>query len=139
MKNSVLLNVAAILSLGSFSSAIPTDHESHRGPLGIINTTDLPAHVKPGNVRVCAGHPAVVPKTSANVNSLQKRECWNGKPLGCTDSFCWKVCGPLGSGQWCWTAAEDGVGDWKTCKTDADCSVFDACGAGSCDDCGCSC
>ncbi|THU93338.1 hypothetical protein K435DRAFT_799753 [Dendrothele bispora CBS 962.96] len=35
-------------------------------------------------------------------SSLAKRDCWFGKPVGCTNGFCWKTCGNKGDGTWVW-------------------------------------
>ncbi|THU83523.1 hypothetical protein K435DRAFT_871193 [Dendrothele bispora CBS 962.96] len=82
-------------------------------------------------------------------SSLAKRDCWFGKPVGCTNGFCWKTCGNKGDGSWCWTASNKGTctgcGEWFTCSKDSDCNANMPCGQDDpttpqkCDDCGCSC
>lgn len=98
-------------------------------------------------------------------NILGKRECWHGEKVGCTDGYCWKKCGNDESGMnslssflitpnetkytnleprigtWCWTARNDGFGDWYTCSNDNDCNEDQPCSQSvdDCDACGCSC
>lgn len=71
-------------------------------------------------------------------NPLFKRECVDNNAFGCSkNGYCWKNCDAAGG--WCWTAEGDGTGDWIKCKSDDDCNMGQSCGAGDCDDCGCSC
>ncbi|KAE8356848.1 hypothetical protein BDV28DRAFT_126310, partial [Aspergillus coremiiformis] len=75
-----------------------------------------------------------------DTTTLEKRACWKGKPVGCSRSgYCYKSCAQPGSGEWCWTAQENGFGPWIRCSKDSDCSRGDQCGAGDCKACGCSC
>ncbi|RYO75616.1 hypothetical protein DL766_004238 [Monosporascus sp. MC13-8B] len=79
---------------------------------------------------------------SSSPGNVQKRECWHGKSYGCSESgFCWKKCGGDHTGAWCWTARNDGFGDWYTCSNDNDCNTDMPCSQAvdGCDDCGCSC
>jgi len=74
-------------------------------------------------------------------DTLTKRECWYGKPFGCSKGYCYKTCGDAGS--WCWMADTQtkqwvGCGDDDRCRKEflrgrADCNL------GPCKDCGCSC
>ncbi|KAK7749057.1 hypothetical protein SLS62_008452 [Diatrype stigma] len=80
--------------------------------------------------------------STANPNNiLGKRDCWHGANVGCTDGSCWKKCGTDESGTWCWTARNDGFGDWYTCSGDGDCNEDMPCSQAveGCDECGCSC
>lgn len=74
---------------------------------------------------------------SAHNNPIFKRECVDHNSYGCSKSYCWKNCDPAGG--WCWTAEGDGTGDWISCRDNNDCNMGMSCGAGDCDDCGCSC
>ncbi|PIA59322.1 hypothetical protein AQUCO_00400313v1 [Aquilegia coerulea] len=86
---------------------------------------------------------------AANVNLLASRgahqdACHYNAPYGCSDGYCWKSCGPRGSGQWCWLAANNGVGAWIKCTTFHQCNLNLNFGCGkNCKQgskaCGCSC
>ncbi|KAK4169893.1 hypothetical protein QBC43DRAFT_329466 [Cladorrhinum sp. PSN259] len=112
------------------------------GALGVmnVNTTTLPANVDPTNIRTCADHPAGSPVQALD-GGIAKRDCYYGAPFGCSKGYCWKQCGPSGSGQWCWTATNGGYGDWSSCSNNQQCSEAQACGIGGsdCKACGCSC
>ncbi|KAL5698475.1 hypothetical protein ACHQM5_029507 [Ranunculus cassubicifolius] len=70
--------------------------------------------------------------------------CYYESPYGCSDGYCWSSCGPSGSGQWCWLASNDGIGDWLKCAYFTQCvnvgtsTCGKNCQAGS-KACGCSC
>lgn len=52
--------------------------------------------------------------------TLQARACYDGpKQSGCDKGYCWRRC--EGDGHWCWTALNQGYGDWIQCASDADC------------------
>ncbi|KAI1774997.1 hypothetical protein F4818DRAFT_451936 [Hypoxylon cercidicola] len=107
-----------------------------------MDTTNLPEGVGRSAVRKCLEYPL----SQANNGSLSERcldrverDCWHGtKCFGCTEGYCWKTCG---DGPWCYTAYNDGSGDWYTCKSDGDCQESYPCsqavGGGA--SCGCSC
>ncbi|KAL5698476.1 hypothetical protein ACHQM5_029508 [Ranunculus cassubicifolius] len=66
----------------------------------------------------------------ANVNAfyrtsriLQLGACRYDAPYGCTGGYCWAYCPPLGAGQWCWLAADNGYGAWLRCATWDQCNV----------------
>lgn len=113
----------------------PTDNGAAEcGALGVmkVDTSSLPADVDVNAIRKCAEHPV-----ASSPNPISKRECWHGKPSGCSKGYCWKSCG--GTGQWCWTAFNDGYGEWIGCTNDGQCNTNQACGIGNCKTCGCSC
>jgi hypothetical protein len=127
------------------------------GSLGVmeVNATRLPQGVDPNNIRTCADHPAngspgpEQPQiesrddlTTANSPNplLAKRDCYFGASHGCSKGYCWKACGLSGSGQWCWTAFNNGYGNWIGCSDSSQCNTGQACGIGAnCSKCGCSC
>ncbi|RDB29458.1 hypothetical protein Hypma_014817 [Hypsizygus marmoreus] len=85
---------------------------------GPMPKSNLPDGVIANDVRKCVGHPL-----DKDVNA---QACWTGSPYGCTDGYCWKVCGSFG--EWCWTAANKGQGAWLKCSAYTDCHEFDFCG-----------
>ncbi|KAL3952683.1 hypothetical protein VFPFJ_11403 [Purpureocillium lilacinum] len=131
-----LLNVllmALVHARSGFSTPVE-DVAGQCGALGVmkVDTSALPAGVDPGAIRKCAEHPV-----AASPNPIAKRDCWYGKNSGCSKGYCWKSCG--GNGQWCWTAFNDGYGNWIGCSNDNQCNTNQACGIGNCKTCGCSC
>ncbi|KAI0839840.1 hypothetical protein F5Y06DRAFT_264757 [Hypoxylon sp. FL0890] len=131
----------ATQTLSVLASPAPT---SDCGALGTVTATTLPSGIDPNAVRQCIEHPLGTSNSDISerdlASDLFKRDCWYGKPVGCTKGYCWKKCG---DGPWCWTARNGGFGDWYTCKKDSDCQTSFACGevAGGreCKSCGCSC
>ncbi|KAI0538381.1 hypothetical protein GGR58DRAFT_297554 [Xylaria digitata] len=100
-----------------------------------LNITTLPEGVDPNNIRKCVDHP--LPHTAA---AMEKRSCVYSPDYGCSNSgYCWKRCNIPDGGDWCWTAANKGYGDWYRCTEDSQCGLWQACGTGSCAACGCSC
>jgi hypothetical protein len=129
----------------------------------------LPEGVDPTSIRKCAGHPLGINGTRPGHNSLEgkderiirtdsclmltilsflglvRRACvTSGPTVGCEVEsgvgYCWKVCGT--GGEWCWTASNGGFGGWDTCISASNCGTDNneyGCGAGGCDNCGCSC
>ncbi|PLB47061.1 hypothetical protein P170DRAFT_438773 [Aspergillus steynii IBT 23096] len=72
--------------------------------------------------------------------ALEKRACYKDAPYGCSGGYCWKACGDMNKGEWCWTAAKDGLGAWMKCSTWQHCGTTSyACGKGGCQACGCGC
>ncbi|KAI1405896.1 hypothetical protein F4819DRAFT_319232 [Hypoxylon fuscum] len=141
MKTGYTILFLATQALSVLSSPSPAVPNADCGASRIMNTTQLPQGVDAGAVRQCIEHPL------GNINNralserslgLVERDCWYGKPVGCTDGYCWKTCG---DGPWCWTAHNNGFGDWYTCSTDGDCQESYPCGQSTsdCDSCGCSC
>ena len=160
--NSILMMAYASLAFGV---AMP-EAEAQCGSLGLMNVDHkaLPESVTPADVRKCAEHPlgnfryleeaSLAPKSAgfkldvsttsnkdsegSELNSLEKKACYNDAPYGCTRGYCWKTCGP--KGEWCWTAAKGGIGSWFKCSTWKDCGDNGwACGRGCPVSCGCSC
>ncbi|KAF2966352.1 hypothetical protein GQX73_g7221 [Xylaria multiplex] len=134
----LFLNIVQLLALGASGvSASPSDiDECGTGGLYSVDISTLPEGVNPNGLRKCAEHPVA----NTTIAALEKRDCYYGaKPYGCTDGFCWKKCSTNGGGQWCWTAANGGFGDWIKCSSDDQCNAFQACGLGECQACGCSC
>ncbi|KZZ99713.1 hypothetical protein AAL_02285 [Moelleriella libera RCEF 2490] len=136
----ILLGLIAVLGFDGAACARIAYAEAKElcGSLGVMNTTSLPEGVDPDKVRVCAEHP-LSSAVKESVHDEHKRWCWEGRPVGCSGGYCFKSCAQPGSGEWCWTAKEQGFGDWATCGEDEHCSVGFACGAGGCASCGCSC
>ena len=104
----------------------------------------------PHAVRHCKEHPLHNATAAGPVSesaspglttSLHKRQCYYADAYGCTNGYCWKQCNTPGSGQWCWTAWNQGWGAWRTCAGRGDCNLISTadCGQGGCKDCGCSC
>ncbi|KAH9882683.1 hypothetical protein J1614_000919 [Plenodomus biglobosus] len=130
---------------------------------GALDIMEIPDGANPNDYRHCKSHPLGPDRRiyanqdlAAGVDPSPKRDlgavkaadifgrealaCWWDAPLGCTDGYCWKSCG--NPGEWCWTAYNNGVGDWARCGRAGDCQASDACGQGckSGDKaCGCSC
>ncbi|KAF3902850.1 hypothetical protein AA313_de0207259 [Arthrobotrys entomopaga] len=160
-----------LLALAQFTGglcAAVSSTAAECGKLGIISAdTILPANVQASDVRRCADHPlgrdrdlknaSLAPMTSEFMKRSQNSEvtadtviahlsgrskCYFGAPYGCTKGYCWKSCGK--NGEWCWTASQGGLGQWKACSSFNDCSTSGdfACGAGCTGKskaCGCSC
>ena len=125
----------AALQLGAALSSPVEETTGECGALGImdVDMSKLPSSVNTSEIRTCAGHPA-----GTSPDALTKRSCyWGKKRAGCSKGYCWKKCGS--NGQWCWSAYNDGYGDWIGCNKDSQCNVNQACGLGNCKDCGCSC
>ncbi|KAI1072867.1 hypothetical protein LB507_011480 [Fusarium sp. FIESC RH6] len=165
MKSSLFaLAFAAITPLFAAADSLYKGNEAVCGSLGVMNVapSDIPVGVKASEVRLCADHPnggrdrQLDPKKGASLapfenkkpvqhspKSLFERTCELTAPYGCSDRFCWKVCGK--GGQWCWTANAKGTGPWRGCHSWHDCGMDDehyGCG-NNCrtrpQDCGCSC
>ncbi|KAK0712213.1 hypothetical protein B0T21DRAFT_352453 [Apiosordaria backusii] len=119
------------------------------GPLGVMtyNETALPDFIDRNAIRKCVDHPSstLQVESSSQKNPLQKRVCYYDKPYGCgRGNRCFQQCGVSGSGQWCWLAANHGMGDWVGCSLDEQCNSVNTdwgCGVGGqdCKACGCSC
>lgn len=146
------MKVSVVFS--AISSAREAELAQQCGDLHVmkVNLEHLPEGVAPEQVRHCAEHPLGNIRPGLDTEeqeteggeeglvALKPRACHYGAPSGCSGGYCWKSCGLLpASGEWCWTAALVGLGDWITCKTDADCNTLQACGIGLCSSCGCSC
>ncbi|RDA86919.1 hypothetical protein CP532_1846 [Ophiocordyceps camponoti-leonardi (nom. inval.)] len=123
-----VFQVAGVLASPTESSA-----QAECGLLGVmkIDLTKLPTGVDPNDIRKCAEHPLR--------HSLNRRDCWFGDQAGCSKGYCYRNCGTGGSGQWCWSASNGGLGGWITCKKNSDCNINMSCGIGGCKSCGCSC
>ena len=167
MKLNVGILFAAAQVAGVFSAAV-SNAAAECGDLGVMpsyRAEEIPKGVVAEEIRTCANHPlgrerhldtaSLAPKEAderepseinftpadavkSEANVLEERTCEYDAPYGCSKGYCWKVCG--GGGEWCWTAANGGLGSWLTCTTWNDCGqITYACGRGLCDDCGCSC
>lgn len=85
------------------------------------------------------------PESNLDPNPKEKRACWYGDKYGCSDGYCYRVCGEKDDGNWCWVAIGGGNGPWlrctirNQCAPDAVPAVSLGCGTGECDACGCSC
>lgn len=143
MKSTVIFGLVAFLGMGGQTLASVSQSDVSRlyaretcGDLGVIDIRDVPEGVNRNEVRMCDNHPL-----GAVHQTLHKRDCWFDAPVGCSKGYCWKTCGARGSGKWCWTAENEGYGDWISCNTDEDCSAAAACGVGGkdCTACGCDC
>lgn len=74
------------------------------------------------------------------LGALRERGCKKEAPYGCAGGYCWKACGNMNIGEWCWTAKKGGIGGWIQCTRWQDCGTKTyACGKGGCLSCGCSC
>ncbi|KAF3310803.1 hypothetical protein TWF173_009160 [Orbilia oligospora] len=164
--NTAIVLFAAQIS-GGFAAAV-SSAAAECGSLGVleIDLNDLPAGVDPSALRKCAGHPlghtrdlkktTYTPLTPEEIERAQNVEldarsvipalsgraanaCWFGASSGCTDGYCWKSCG--NNGEWCWTAANGGSGNWLQCNSANQCGTGEACGKGckKSKSCGCSC
>lgn len=130
------------------------------GELGVmkVDASELPDGIDISQVRHCAEHPlgrspGLSPSgtTEAHerrdasaealeeLSSLEPRSCYTAATHGCSGGYCWKQCGLLNTGEWCWTATLAGLGTWTSCKSDAECSTLQSCGIGVCKACGCGC
>ncbi|KAF5180909.1 kinase domain protein [Thalictrum thalictroides] len=169
------LNIISILFIavhlvGVFAASdISNSAAEYCGSLGVTSTEDLPASINAADVRICADHPlghkrsgvqSLAPMSNADLTAAAANNannflafrgihldaCFFEAPFGCSNGFCWRVCGPAGSGQWCWIASNGGAGDWTKCSSYLDCRdknapSFDCgrnCKQGS-KACGCSC
>ncbi|PHH75066.1 hypothetical protein CDD80_2651 [Ophiocordyceps camponoti-rufipedis] len=131
MKFSSSILLVALQAAGVLST--PGSAADECGVLGVfkVDLTKLPAGVDPNAIRKCAEHPLRT--------SLNRRDCWYGNASGCSKGYCYRSCGTPGSGQWCWSANNGGLGSWIGCSKDSDCNTGMACGIGGCKSCGCSC
>ncbi|KAL5697302.1 hypothetical protein ACHQM5_030854 [Ranunculus cassubicifolius] len=158
-----ILFIIAVQLAESFTSPV-SNSASKCGSLGVMQTNNLPKGINSVDVRTCADHPlghhrsgvqSLAPMRKADLSvaatnanrvgsgMVQPDKCYYKAPYGCSDGYCWKACGPGGSGQWCWLAANNGVGNWIKCSTYEQCSLGGAgcgknCRPGS-HSCGCSC
>lgn len=126
------------------------------GQLGVMQYDEaaLPTNVDAGEVRTCAEHPlalslnpdllkAPVTLDGSGDSALVRRACVKSPDYGCTKGYCWKQC--IGGGRWCWTAWNNGFGNWQTCSQDSQCKpqAQAECGESAsgkeCKQCGCSC
>lgn len=148
MKPTTVINFIAtfgLLGLASAAKLSQAEAESLCGDLGVMDTSNLPDGVDPNAVRTCKEHPEgkagkTLTEGDFQVRSLESRSCWFKDHLGCSaGGHCYKSCAQPGSGEWCWTAQNNGFGDWIGCSSVSDCSPTDQCGAGGCSACGCSC
>jgi hypothetical protein len=101
-----------------------------------LGDKDLPVGVKASDLRLCNGHPNGVnitfdpaqgaslapfqavdalPLSLANTNVALKTEennplvaraCYKDAQYGCSGGYCWKQCGNVQRGEWCWTACK---------------------------------
>jgi hypothetical protein len=164
--NAAILFAAHIA--GAFSATVPNAAAIEEcGDLGVmpsLRAEELPEGVVLEKFRTCREHPLgndlhleraslapmgadenepeVDPDLTPNptptvIDALEKRACETKAPYGCSDGYCWKVCG--GAGEWCWTAANGGFGDWLTCNQWNDCGTVTYACSRLCDSCGCSC
>ncbi|EHK45974.1 hypothetical protein TRIATDRAFT_219909 [Trichoderma atroviride IMI 206040] len=141
MKVAIYLSIvvaasAAVQRLSRATNEISV--ESICGELGVMrfNANELPDHVSPNDVRMCAKHPSGRNRTL----DLSEGACYFKAPYGCSRGWCWKACDE--GGKWCWTAAESGYGPWRKCASYADCGTHDdtfGCGRWCGKQCGCSC
>lgn len=157
MKATILLALYATLT-----SAVKMGPEGICGDLGVMKADpdNLPDNVDITDLRLCADHPMgrnrtvegltpvpVETTTSAvadtGLSGIEKRACYFGADKGCSNGYCWKMCGGS-DGAWCWTAESSGTGPWRKCSKDSDCGTAGwgfGCGT-NCKDkgvCGCSC
>jgi len=143
MKSSLFaLAFAAMTPLVAAGDCLYKGNEAVCGDLGVMNVapSDIPKGVLASEVRLCADHPnggrdrELDPKNGASLapvedekriqpspKTLFERRCTLSHPYGCSEGFCWKVCGK--SGQWCWTAAAKGSGHWRGCHSWMDCGM----------------
>lgn len=153
MKTCTIVIQAMVLATGILSAIIDTHAAADGcGNLGVmIDNGTLPEGVDPTQLRKCVDHPLGKPdltprgELADTAGTLVKRVCDPGSAKwGCSNGYCWKLCGPPGSGNWCWTARDEGYGDWITCSSSTECSLSFACGQPGganvpCDACGCKC
>ena len=136
----------ALQATGILAAAASKD-AADCGELGVLDWSqvNIPTDVDHNDLRKCRDHPETLTTRNENKGSnlLQKRECWDGKSFGCSNTgWCWMRCGGT---KWCWLARDKGYGDWLSCNNDDQCiAAFQidqiaGCGKGNCADCGCSC
>lgn len=159
MKASMILSIVGLFAASAAASPASTDAALKKecGSLGVmkLDISEMEG-VDPTQIRHCAEHPLggqgpskdMAERDISEVDShdetglvdLSARSCYTGSLLGgCYQGYCWKKCDVLTSGHWCWTAFNNGAGAWHTCTTDIQCILTEACGAGNCKSCGCSC
>lgn len=161
MKANIFLSLIGLFAAGAIAS--PTSAEAAAeaalvaecGDLGVmrVDVSQLPDGINPADVRRCADHPlgrspSMAPASSSDLQerdteddlvSLKPRACYTKQTYGCDQGYCWKQCGLLNTGEWCWTATVAGLGTWASCNKDTDCSTLLSCGIGVCKACGCGC
>ncbi|KAJ1323469.1 hypothetical protein MN608_11624 [Microdochium nivale] len=142
MKSSTIFQTLAAVALFGFSSAAEVssaradEAECGMGGRYEPRLDVLPDTIDRDNIRKCKEHPL-----GSATAAIQKRDCFYDAPYGCHEGYCWKQCGVQGSGQWCWTATNGGLGPWIGCSQASQCNAQQDCGVGpaDCDSCGCSC
>lgn len=152
--------IAILLQARNTLSATTAELAEECGALGIM---EIPADASLADYRHCNSHPlgpdrriyanqdlalGIDPSPKRDLGAVKAagifgraaQACWWDAPLGCTNGYCWKSCGK--AGEWCWTAYNNGVGDWARCERAEDCNSEEACGQGCKEgdkSCGCSC
>lgn len=51
----------------------------------------------------------------------QQKVCDNGQPYGCYQGHCWKTCGDIVKGEWCWTSKQPEKKSRLQCTTWLEC------------------
>jgi hypothetical protein len=164
MKASTFFSIIGALAASVMASPASMEAalEQECGNLGVMKLeTSQMEGVDPTNIRHCLEHPLGMKAPSfdledrgmtdvharenegdqsAELVDLSTRACYTGlSPGGCYQGYCWKKCDLAQLGYWCWTASNGGAGNWHTCTSDLECLITEACGAGNCGSCGCSC
>jgi hypothetical protein len=160
-------NLLSVLIAGFtlvYSKVLPSlNSATNCGTLGLMTyePSSLFQNVKQEDIRKCLEHPigdrgslalssiaptpdykdekAVESEIASSSNPLTEptAQLCESAPYGCTRGYCWRNCGE--GGQWCWTAKNEGLGDWITCTKFQDCADTKAACGRNCARCGCSC
>ncbi len=151
-----VVQLLATTNLLSTSVLCQLTAEEICGNLGVLTLTsqELSLVKDKSAVRMCADHPlgrnrtldvnagaSLAPWSSEQAKGkeistpaprriLQDRACELAAPYGCADGYCWKTCGAVGRGYWCWTATNYGTGAWNKCKAWYHCSPDNDAGYG---------
>lgn len=151
MKSHIVIFQVIALATGILSTARDAATEECGGLGVMVDNGTLPEGVDPTQLRKCVDHPLGKPDLTPRgdlaetAGTLVERVCDPGSAKwGCSNGYCWKLCGTAGSGTWCWTARDEGYGDWITCEHSTQCSSSFACGQSGggnvpCEACGCKC
>jgi hypothetical protein len=61
------------------------------------------------------------PQAVDNFEFSFDRVCDTGQPYGCYQGYCWKSCGDIVKGEWCWTSKQPEKQGRLKCKTWLEC------------------
>ena len=138
MKAAILITASCATLAYTTTTAAKLGPEAICGDLGVMTVENLAEGVNPADLRMCADHPLGRNRTieagssapmdidgkTASTDSkpaLGERACYAQGLFRCSGRYCWKACGDLILGEWCWMAGSSGFGPWAKCSSLYDC------------------